>query len=187
MRQFVVPLLTAAVFALAGCHEPSARLNAPPHGYADKTVDSQGTLVYMTDNALLADMTVSDMHFLPHRAKLTTLGRERVARLAQLVETHGGTIRLSSDLSDESLVNQRLETVKDYLAKSGLAVNADTVVLDIPGGEGMAAGDAVAIRRESAKLPESKSGSGSKSGGSSSSSSSSMGGGSGGGSSDTPK
>lgn len=157
MRQVLAPLL-AVTATLAGCHEPSARLNAPPHGYADKTVDSQGTLVYMSDNAALSDMTVSDMHFLPHRAKLTTLGRERVARLAQLVETHGGTIRLSSDLTDESLVNQRLEVVRDYLAKSGMSVNPDTVVLDIPGGEGMRSTDAIAIRNESAKLPASKAG-----------------------------
>lgn len=157
MLRYCVPVLVAAI-ALTGCNQPkAARLNAPPHGYAEKTVDSQGTFVYMTDNALLADMSVSDMHFLPHRAKLTTLGRERVCRLAQLVEAHGGSIRLSSDLADEPLVNQRLETVRELLAKSGLTLGTDTVVLDLPGGEGIRAGDALAIRAEAAKLPVAKS------------------------------
>ncbi len=65
--------------------------------------DLQGTYVYMTDNALLESMSVADYHFLPNRPLLTTLGKQRLYRLAALVEEYGGEIRFNTTLRDERL------------------------------------------------------------------------------------
>lgn len=133
--------------ALAGCApQPTTRLNAPPHGTSDNLSEMQGTLTYMTDNALLADMCVSDVHFVPHRALLNSLGEERVRRLAQLVETYGGTIRLSTNVTDEKLVKARLDTVVALLNEAGLDTSQHMVVSDLPGGDGMDASQAILIK-----------------------------------------
>lgn len=139
-------LLIAAVFALSGCHEQTARVNAPPHGQPENVNDMQGTFVYMTDNALLSNMTVSDMHFLPHRALLSPVGEERVRRLASLMDAYGGTIRLNSDEEDTALVDARLKAVKDYLTELGVDTTKEVVQADLPGGRGMDANQAIMIR-----------------------------------------
>lgn len=145
MRQMLVTSIAAALLC-AGCSEPEKRLNAPPHGRSAATSDLQGTFVYMHDNALLADMTVSDVHFLPHRPVLSTVGEERVSRLAQLLDAYGGTIRFNSDETDKELRGARLETVRRHLADAGLDTTAEIVRDDLPGGRGMDAGEAVLIK-----------------------------------------
>lgn len=140
-----------AVFAVlvvcAGCAKPNARLNAPPHGEAEETSDLQGTFVYMADNAMLADMTMTDTHFLPHRPELTTGGEERIVRMAELMKVYGGTIRLSSDEQDATLLTKRTETLTKYLAALGMDTSSQLVTQDISGGRGMTADEAVLIRR----------------------------------------
>ena len=139
--------LVAGVLALlTGCNAPDKRLNAPPHGRAEETSDLQGTFTYMTDNALLADMVVSDQHFLPHRAVLNDLGTLRLSRLASLMEAYGGAVRYSTDETDEALVRARLRTIVDFLAEAGIDTTQQVVKRDMSGGEGIAATEAVLIR-----------------------------------------
>ncbi len=127
--------------------EPSARLNAPPHGASDRTTDLQGTFVYMSDNALLASMTVSDVHFVPNRAALNELGRERLSRLVALMDSYGGTIRLNSDEADERLVDQRVMAVLQFLSEAGVDTRGSEVVKrDLSGGRGLNAEDAILIK-----------------------------------------
>lgn len=139
-------LVLGILLSLCACNNPSPRLNAPPHGQPTETVDSQGTFVYMADNALLADMSMSDMHFLPHRAGLTTLGEQRLGRMASLMEAYGGTIRFSTNLEDKELVDARTRTIVDFLRECGVSVTSETVTQDAPGGDGMAAAEAILIR-----------------------------------------
>jgi hypothetical protein len=142
------PLVVAAGLTLlaVGCNTPDARLNAPPHGTPYETTDTQGTFVYMVDNALLADMTVSDMHFLPHRALLSDLGRQRLSRLASLMEAYGGTVRFNTELTDEDLIAQRTEVIVDFLAGAGVDTTHEVVTRDMPGGKGMLATEAILIK-----------------------------------------
>lgn len=137
---------TVSLAVFAGCNEPEKRLNAPPHGEPYKTADSQGTLVYMADNATLADMSMNDAHFLPHRASLNGLGLERISRLAQLIQAHGGTIRLNTDECAEGLTSQRMQSIRDFLSEAGVTVAGDAVVCDMPGGEGLGAAENMLIR-----------------------------------------
>ena len=106
----------------------------------------QGTFTYMADNALLADMTVNDTHFLPHRALFNDLGERRLARLASLMEAYGGTIRFNTDLTDQDLVDQRVAMVVDFLAGAGIDTTEEVVTEDMPGGHGMPAAEAILIK-----------------------------------------
>lgn len=140
-------ILTFAVSLLVvGCNTPGTRLNAPPHGQPYETADIQGTFVYMTDNALLADMTVGDMHFLPHRATLNDLGVQRLRRLASLMDAYGGVVRFNSELDDEELIARRAEVIVDFLAEAGVDTTREVVVEDMPGGRGMLAREVILIR-----------------------------------------
>lgn len=136
----------SACLLTAGCQSTSPRLNAPPHGSAESVHDMQGVFSYMTDNALLADMSVSDMHFLPHRALLSTLGQQRLSRLAQLINAYGGTIRFNSNLEDEALLDKRSSTIVEYLAELGLDTSSEIVTRDIRGGSGMDASEVILIK-----------------------------------------
>lgn len=153
-RWFIGPV--AAVLALAGCNSPGSRLNAPPHGEPYDVADSQGTYVYMMDNALLADMTVSDMHFYPHRSMLTSLGIERLSRLASLMQAYGGSLRFNSDLDPGELLDKRLQTIRDFLAECGVLTESSTVSVDMPGGEGMASTEAILIQKVEGTYTEKK-------------------------------
>lgn len=163
MRSILLSL--PLVCMICACQAPSERLNAPPHGEPAATSDLQGNFEYMTDNALLEDMNVSDMHFMPHRPQLNMLGEERMARLVSLMEAFGGTIRLSSDVEDEALRAARLQTLTQYLASVGLSTTAETVCEDLPGGRGMEATEAVLIRVNEGTYAPKKGSGGSSSGG----------------------
>jgi hypothetical protein len=142
-------IVTVVVSLLvAGCNQPGARLNAPPHGQPYQTADLQGTFTYMADNALLADMTVSDMHFLPHRSLLNDLGVQRLSRLAALMDAYGGTIRFNTELTDEDLIARRTGVIMDFLAQAGVDTTREVVVQDMPGGVGMPATEAILIKAE---------------------------------------
>jgi hypothetical protein len=134
------------LLGLAACQHPAPRLNAPPHGTTHQPSDLQGSFVYMTDNALLADMTVSEVHFLPHRAQLTTLGQERLARLAALMDAYGGEIRFNTDSTDTDLNQARVAAVVAFLSEAGVKASPESIKQDMPGGRGMNAREAILIR-----------------------------------------
>jgi hypothetical protein len=145
MLRLLTLTATAALLG-AGCNSPNARLNAPPHGRACETSDLQGTFTYMGDNALLADMTVNDSHFLPHRAVLNDVGTQRLSRLASLMEAYGGTIRFNTGLTDEDLIGRRITVLTDFLAEAGIDTTQEVVVRDLPGGQGISATEAILIK-----------------------------------------
>jgi len=147
--------LSALVFA---CKTPNERLNAPPHGRTETTADLQGTFVYMTDNALLADMTMCDMHFMPHRDRLTTLGDTRLQRLASLMQEYGGEIRFNTDLEDEALVSARTRTLTEALLSYGVDTTSQVVKRDLSGGKGYDAVEAILIKAGEGTYKEKKEG-----------------------------
>ena len=146
MRKIAVATLVLLA-ATAGCQKPNERINAPPHGVAESTNQMQGTFVYMGDSALLADMTVSDMHFFPHREQLNTLGEQRLARLATLMSAYGGTVRLNSKLGEETMLKKRMEAIVAALSGYGIDTTGEIVKADLAGGRGMDAAEAALIRR----------------------------------------
>ncbi|TWT40309.1 hypothetical protein RAS1_40170 [Phycisphaerae bacterium RAS1] len=142
----LVPI--AVVAGLLGCASPAPRLNAPPHGSASEDSSMRGTFVYMADNAMLADMTVSDVHFVPHRPMLNTLGQERVQRLAGLIDAYGGAIRFSSDVSDAGLLSDRTQAILACLTEAGVDARPELVQADLAGDAGMNAAEVLLIRKD---------------------------------------
>lgn len=145
MRRLV--LCTAALgLACGACQQPAARLNAPPHGRAERQAPLHAEYAQMVDNALLADMVVTDVHFLPHRPMLNSLGEERIARLALLMHEYGGSVRFSTNETDEELVDQRTEEIMKALQAAGIDPYRDVVRRDLPGGRGLDASQAIVIK-----------------------------------------
>ena len=115
--------------ALAGCGKPTDRLNAPPQGQAEHCSRMRPIFTYMTDNEMLSDMCIADIHFVPNTTELNSLGTTRLSRMAQLLEPYGGTVRYATDSSDEELVNKRLEHVCDFLASAGADLDRIDVIV----------------------------------------------------------
>ncbi len=155
----LLPGLFAAGLMCGACQEPAPRLNMPPHGTEGKPAELQAEYTHMVDNALLTDMVVSDIHFVPQRAMLNSLGEERLSRLASLMELYGGTVRFSTYLTDEKLVAERIEQVRSYLSAAGIDTTTETVVAGVAEGRGMDAAQAVLIKaNEGTYVPKKKGG-----------------------------
>ena len=145
MKRAVLKWWVVGVGMAAGCDMPGAeRLHAPPQGY-DSTPNLSAQLRYstMVDNAMLAEMSVSDIHFIPNTARLNSLGARRLERYAVLLAGYGGTLRYDSTLDDEEIDEQRMQHVHEFLTAAGLRPEQVEVVRDIPGGTGMTATEAV--------------------------------------------
>lgn len=157
MRRLVLCTIAACI-ACGACQQPISQLNAPPHGATEKPSELQAQYAHMVDNALLADMTVSDVHFVPHRAMLNSLGEERLARLASLMEVCGGTVRFNTDVTDEELVSERVEKIRTFLRQAGVDTSQPILKRDLPGGAGMDAREAILIKARDLGLSKKKSG-----------------------------
>lgn len=82
----------------------------------------------MADNAMLQDMSVADIHFVPHTAEISGTGAARLDRMAHLLDAYGGTVRYETYQTDEAMVNRRIENVREYLAMTGC--NMDRVKIE---------------------------------------------------------
>jgi hypothetical protein len=144
---------------LAGCADESGKHDAHKEAadgtYVEEKPSSTGTFEQMSDEALLADMSMSDVHFYPHRAKLRPMGEDRVRRLAALMDAHGGTVRMCGDVPEE-LQTQRTRIVRDMLAKMGVDTTVEVVTLDMAGGRGMSAQEAILIKQNEGTYKPSK-------------------------------
>ena len=152
--------LSALIVALAACngnlpttemqHERMDEMRAAPRPH----------LAYMVDNATLHDMSLADIHFVPHTTELSGTGIMRLDRMAVMLDTYGGTVRYDTTLTDEFMVAKRLEHVSDYLATTGCDMGRVKLEAALAGGRGMPADDAITAREQAAA------GSGDKAGGS---------------------
>ena len=162
--RYVLVWTAAAGLICTACNSPDPRLNAPPHGVAERTSAMRTMYTHMIDNALLANMTVCDIHFLPHRAMLSPLGEERLSRLASLMQAYGGVIRFDTEVEDDELTEQRITTIVDFLREAGIDTMTEVVRRDLPGGRKMDATEAILIKANEATYQPSGSSSSSSSG-----------------------
>lgn len=146
MKRALLVSVVVLCAACGACQKPAARLNAPPHGPAAEKTPMEAEYAQMIVNALLADMVVTDSHFLPNRAILNSLGQERLIHLAMLLHEYGGTVRFSTDETDKALVADRTKLILTFLGDQGVDVNSSVVVQDMPGGRGMDANEAILIK-----------------------------------------
>jgi hypothetical protein len=142
-----------------GCNEPSDRLNAPPQGPAERTSPLGDSFVYMVDNAMLEDLSLADIHFVPHTAELNGTGARRLERYAKLLSVYGGAVRYATSIEDDRLVEQRMASIRDYLATTGIAADRIKTNRDLPGGTGMTAKEAIVAKAASLAAPADSKGS----------------------------
>ena len=146
-------LIVAALLALVNtacdtCHKCNKYKTA-----TDLTIEKidrsmnepQEHLTNMADNAMLHDMSVADIHFVPHSAELSGTGAARLNRMATLLDAYGGTVRYETFITDEKLVKQRLDNVQEYLALTGCDMGRVSVKAMISGGRGMTASKAIKV------------------------------------------
>ena len=108
-------------------------------------------LAVMAENAMRQDMTVSDLHFVPHTADLNGTGANRLDRMASSLNTYGGMLRYETTMSDDALVNARLEKVREYLSLLGVDMDRVDVKTMISGGRTMPATEAMKIMEAGTK------------------------------------
>jgi hypothetical protein len=146
-RLLPVVTLVCAGILLMGCQDPSPRSNAPPQGVSANPHELGENYVHMVDNALLADMSMSEVHFVPHAHELNALGVRRLNRLAQILKIYGGTVNYDGTEPDRDLRQERVERIEEYLLASGVGADTFEVQQDVAGSDGMDAIEAVAVRR----------------------------------------
>lgn len=145
---FWVVLVAAWPMWTAGCLDPSTRLNAPPQGSTERPNQMQDQYVYMTDNGMMYDMCVSDIHFIPHTSSLSGLGVRRLNRYAELLEGYGGSVHLDTICDDETLNQARLQSINTHLASAGLNMNNVKVERGTAQGRGFDAPTALRVMAE---------------------------------------
>ena len=99
----------------------------------------------MLDNAILQDMSIADVHFVPHTAELSGTGASRLNRMATLLDTYGGIVRYETYNTDDEMVKHRLEHVREYLALTGCDMGRVQIKAMISGGRGITATRAFAV------------------------------------------
>ena len=127
-RRFMVALMLSAA-AVSCNHADGPR--SPSNLHMDKmnqTKASYGShFTHMTDNAMLSDMSLADMHFIPHTSELSGLGEVRIDRMAKLLNVYGGTVRYAAELGDEAMIEQRMQHVREYLTLVGCSMDRVTL------------------------------------------------------------
>lgn len=135
------------LLATSGCGGGGpSRLNSPPQGSSESPSSLQDSYVSMTDNAMLEDMSVSGVHFVPHTAELNSLGVRRLNRYAEILKIYGGTLRYDGLDDPDEMVKQRLERIKGMLVAGGVEADKFEVVQAMGGGPGLRAAEAIAAR-----------------------------------------
>lgn len=109
---------------------------------------------YMVDNAILQDMSVADIHFIAHTAEISGVGEVRLNRMANLLNTYGGTVRYETLCQDDDLIEQRLAHVREYLALTGCNMDRVEVAAMMSGGRGMPGDEAVEKFKKGTKKEE---------------------------------
>ncbi|NIA07215.1 MAG: hypothetical protein GWP14_06205 [Actinobacteria bacterium] len=117
----------------------------PEPPMARRAKDSYGAAYFdsQADNAILTSMTVADVHFVPYRAELNSLGRSHVTAIASYLERYGGDVTLESQQVDAVVTQQRVDNVRDFLVAQGLDPEQLTITTGLAKGRGQDAAEAV--------------------------------------------
>jgi len=97
----------------------------------------------MIQNAAAYDMSVADIHFVPHTPRLNDLGVRRLDLLSGTLEEYGGTVRYETDSIDKDHIEARLAEVRIYLTDIGVDLSRVEVASMMSGGRGMSAEEAI--------------------------------------------
>lgn len=136
-------LLSALLMAVPACHKPQTAAKPWAPGIQSVRADYESHMATMVDNAILSDMSVADIHFIPHTSELSGVGEARLSRMAKLLNTYGGTVRYETQLNDEAVIGQRLDHVREYLALTGCDMKRVEITTGMAGGRGLTGEEAI--------------------------------------------
>lgn len=147
--------IIAPALAVLACTQPeeTTTINTPPTDPAESRTELAQFFAYHQDQGMVNNRCISDIHFVPGSTHLSGTGEARLARYAELFSDTGATLNYDTRITDQSLVNGRLETARKFLARYNVGGPQIQVALGMPGGRGMsafetAAGQAVAQQPE---------------------------------------
>ncbi len=143
----------AVVFLLAGCNQVGERFIETNVSFHSAREIMEERLVAMADNAMLHDMAMAEIHFVPHRTELNTLGEQRLERYAQLLSDSGGTLSFQSSSTDSEFNEARVASITRFLAESGIAQERIIAQVGLRKSKGMGAEEAIQVM-ERAFAPE---------------------------------
>lgn len=138
----------APVLLLVGCVSPekTQSLNTPPTDPAEERRELAEFFAYHQDQGMMHDRSIADLHFVPGSIHLSGTGEARLARYAELLSDEGGTLNYDTRLTDDALVNGRLNSARQFLTKYNVGGPQIQVALGMPGGRGMSNEEASAGR-----------------------------------------
>ena len=145
--------LLLSMFALSISQIGCENLRARQDPLTGQVVDAEAHRRYfrpMAMNATMHDMSVADIHFVPHTNELNGLGVTRLADLALILDRFGGTVRYETFEKDRDRKSARLASVERHLTELGIDMTNVRVASLISGGRGMLARDAIAAKTKAA-------------------------------------
>lgn len=160
MKAWKISLLAVTII-LTGCEKKSPDTEKPEKAVKgdaqlspiDRDHPMARQLDRQSENATLTDMSVAEIHFVPHRAILNGNGTARLYRLAWLVQKYGGTIYVDLGDTQSELSQDRMRIVSDYLVAAGLPKENIHLVFGIPESTGMLASEAITVHNDSRIKP----------------------------------
>jgi len=140
----------AAISFGAACNKPLTTTQLQEERMQESRERPRPHMDDMADNAMARDMSVADFHFVGHTAELSGTGTVRLDRMAQFLDTYGGMVRYETVQTDEGLINQRLEHVREYLALTGCDMERVEIKAMMSGGRGTPAVKAIESEEKAA-------------------------------------
>ncbi len=134
-KKFQIVVGFAAVVVVVGCSQKTQTTTQRTEALMDETLaNPKAYLTAMVDNAMIHDMTMADMHFVPHTEELNGTGVNRLDRLALYLDTYGGKVRYETYSTDQEMIAQRMKHVHEYLELTGCDMTRVDIVAAISGG-----------------------------------------------------
>lgn len=146
-------MLVLLTLPVAGCAEPGS-VASPYASLEDDGSAESSVSRYIgshNDQGLMADMSFSDVDFVPHSASLSSTGEARLKRFTELLADGGGRLNYDASITDKKLISSRMETARCFLSEAMPSDQTIRVAQGLPGGRGMSGKDALAAREVGAQ------------------------------------
>jgi len=152
MRHKLAGLTIALALVVTGasCHEVDSERQTLKQARESRSISLTTAHAVMADNARLWDMSIADVHFVPHTTELSNTGAERLEQMAPYLDTYGGTIRYETYATDENLVAARMEHVREFLTTTQCDMERVEIKAMMAGGRMINAAKAIEIVQRSA-------------------------------------
>ena len=156
-------LLAALLLVAGGCRDENGerKIKTTTEMASEKMDESKcrgiPAFLDMSDNAILQDMSLADIHFVAHTSEISGTGAARLDRMAALLETYGGKVHYETYEDDAALVQQRLAHVTEYISLTGCNMSRVQVEATMSDGRTFPATEAIAIADKGTSKSQEKS------------------------------